>query len=1088
MPFPDVIGNWAHTGSDDWGSVRIRPVKQTTIAQQGAAFTSATSQFDNFARPIVTTRSSSLGYSRTELTTYFDHFLLWVTGQVSSIQDQASGQFPLQVAFDASTALPTYRSEFGRLIERRTYHTSGVQQAGRLWQLYDGSDVKKTTLSNYYRGIPRSVVFHDSASESAQVNDHGDISSVTNALGHTWLYHYSPVGRLNRIQYPAGDTVAWNDTFFDFERITPGEYGLPNGHWRHTRRTGNGHTITYLDGLWRPVLTRTVDTGNPVATQRITRRAFDHANRETFVSYPQQSIAAYNSPASGTATTYDALGRPTLVQANTELGVSSTQYAYLTGFQTRITDPRNYITTTSFQAYDQPSTDWPVQVSLPEGQTTTFTRDTWGKPLTVTRSGWYGGAFQNLERRFVYDAHQRVCKVFDPEAGWTITDYDASNNVAWTARGQNLASTTDCQRASVSTLARSVHSHDARNRLIGIDHPIGTADISHTYYADGSLWTSGSSGISWTYAYTKRGLPTTETLSASGHNLTLTRVYNANGHPSSFGYPDGAFINAFPNALGEATQAGSLANGATYHPNGALKGFNYGNGYAHSNTQNLRLLPHVWQDTGPGGTLVHYTHSYDASGNLTNRSDASNGPNESRTMGYDGLNRLTSTNAPGLLGTAEYSYDVLDNLRYINYGGFRAQLDTYQYDASNRLSQIHLTDGVGNLYLPYGHDARGNTISRAVQNGAGSIAHAHTFNAVNQMTSSQVGGVWDYFGYDSHGRRATVVRGSDTTLTLYDRDGVLRYERRSDGVGIKQVYLGRRLVATMTGAQTAYVHTDTLGSAIRRTDVFGIEIPDTRAIPEPYGTTSGGTSWLAGLPGFTGHVWDAGSRLHYMQQRHYDPVAMRFLSVDPVHLDASGGNFNRYWYANNNPYTFVDPDGRFGCAGTHIQRVCDSGGVASMMTTARALDAQRQAQQVVNRGTAQAARSTAEAVVPGVGCASNGCSGGQWAVEAATLIPIAKITKIVGIVVDAGRTAVNVTSRARTVDRALTTGQRFVGEGYREIAPGVFRSADGTRQFRMTDSDITGAHGRIGSHVHFEKFDPITGEQIKNIHTPLIDP
>jgi len=49
-----------------------------------------------------------------------------------------------------------------------------------------------------------------------------------------------------------------------------------------------------------------------------------------------------------------------------------------------------------------------------------------------------------------------------------------------------------------------------------------------------------------------------------------------------------------------------------------------------------------------------------------------------------------------------------------------------------------------------------------------------------------------------------------------------------------------------------------------------------------------------------------------MQQRYYDPVALRFLSPDPVDVSASdGGNFNRYWYANNNPYRYRDPDGRF---------------------------------------------------------------------------------------------------------------------------------------------------------------------------------
>ena len=48
-----------------------------------------------------------------------------------------------------------------------------------------------------------------------------------------------------------------------------------------------------------------------------------------------------------------------------------------------------------------------------------------------------------------------------------------------------------------------------------------------------------------------------------------------------------------------------------------------------------------------------------------------------------------------------------------------------------------------------------------------------------------------------------------------------------------------------------------------------------------------------------------------MQQRYYDPAIGRFLSNDPVSTNSNNGaSFNRYNYANNNPYRFTDPDGR----------------------------------------------------------------------------------------------------------------------------------------------------------------------------------
>lgn len=61
-----------------------------------------------------------------------------------------------------------------------------------------------------------------------------------------------------------------------------------------------------------------------------------------------------------------------------------------------------------------------------------------------------------------------------------------------------------------------------------------------------------------------------------------------------------------------------------------------------------------------------------------------------------------------------------------------------------------------------------------------------------------------------------------------------------------------------------------------------------------------------------------------MQQRYYDPVIGRFLSVDPVTAyEKPITNFNRYVYARNNPYKFTDPDGRdVACNGTTCNIRC----------------------------------------------------------------------------------------------------------------------------------------------------------------------
>ena len=63
--------------------------------------------------------------------------------------------------------------------------------------------------------------------------------------------------------------------------------------------------------------------------------------------------------------------------------------------------------------------------------------------------------------------------------------------------------------------------------------------------------------------------------------------------------------------------------------------------------------------------------------------------------------------------------------------------------------------------------------------------------------------------------------------------------------------------------------------------------------------------------GYAGKPYDTASGLSYMGARYYDPLTGRFTGVDPKGFDqANLQSFNRYAYANNNPYKFVDPDGR----------------------------------------------------------------------------------------------------------------------------------------------------------------------------------
>lgn len=96
-------------------------------------------------------------------------------------------------------------------------------------------------------------------------------------------------------------------------------------------------------------------------------------------------------------------------------------------------------------------------------------------------------------------------------------------------------------------------------------------------------------------------------------------------------------------------------------------------------------------------------------------------------------------------------------------------------------------------------------------------------------------------------------------------------------VGRVLVCLVLLVTAGRVDAQSVeYIHTDALGSPVATTNASGAVIE--RQVYEPYGAPilHGQTDG----PGFTGHVEDSATELTYMQQRYYDALVGRLLSVD----------------------------------------------------------------------------------------------------------------------------------------------------------------------------------------------------------------
>jgi RHS repeat-associated protein len=298
--------------------------------------------------------------------------------------------------------------------------------------------------------------------------------------------------------------------------------------------------------------------------------------------------------------------------------------------------------------------------------------------------------------------------------------------------------------------------------------------------------------------------------------------------------------------------------------------------------------------------LQNFTFGYDAVGNLTARTETTQGVSESFT--YDSLDRLSTVAGPA---PKSYAYSEIGNITS------KSDVGSYTYPASGK---VHAVSSVAGQSWTY--DANGNLLASGTR--------TLTWTSFNMPATAQVGASSYSWAYDADFRRVKFVSPTETTLYLASGDKLLVERVTSGGVTEErhQIYANGLPVAQYTtrtagAAETRFLYRDQLGSATLVaseaggvTETLAYDAQGKRRFPNGTDDTAGTLTGTATDRGYTGHEHLDPLGLIHMNGRLYDPRVGRFISADPRGVIVKNPqSWNRYSYVLNNPNRYTDPTG-----------------------------------------------------------------------------------------------------------------------------------------------------------------------------------
>jgi RHS repeat-associated protein len=311
-------------------------------------------------------------------------------------------------------------------------------------------------------------------------------------------------------------------------------------------------------------------------------------------------------------------------------------------------------------------------------------------------------------------------------------------------------------------------------------------------------------------------------------------------------------------------------------------------------------LTEVKHTNAASTVLEDFTYQYDAGYRLSSETDTINGTPATTNYGYDVSNQLTSAN-----GT-NYNWTLNGNQN--NAGD--------QVSGGNQLT----SDGTWN----YKYDPAGNVIEKdGVAGGPqAGVRWVYGFDNLNHLVSATqyVNGVLqvqetDF--YDVYGNRIEldVTQGGITTTTKFaynevsGNGNIWADLNSSNQVQTRREYLDslNAVFARLgsTGTEDWYL-TDHLGSVRGLMNNSGTT-DDTLTYNAWGSITNESTPTNGDREKNDGYQYDATTGMYYVMARWYDPVAIHWVSPDPLGFGA--GDTNLYRDEGNGPTNGTDPTG-----------------------------------------------------------------------------------------------------------------------------------------------------------------------------------